>query len=150
MSKQSNFQRTGMILALVLFFCGALAQTGVSFAKTLPLTAKLQDKCAATTDAAIVADIKAQIKADKRFKSIRKRIQINSVGHVVTLRGKVFTSNQSNALVKLVRASNCVKQAINKLKVLDFSDCDIGQKLCPGGICAPKGLPCPQGKKKRR
>ena len=146
MSQQSLPRRTALVLALLLFLCGALSETFFVSANARPLppvTEKVQDKCATTTDAEIVADIQARIKADKRFKNLGKRINVSSSNHVVTLRGRVRSSGQRNAVIKLARATNCVKRVINKLYQL-FADCDPLQKTCPGGVCVAKGAPCPQ------
>jgi hypothetical protein len=144
MPRHSTLWRTVLVLSPIMFLCGAVATTGVSSAKALPLifSAEVAQRgCAATADADIVAAIQEKIKADKRFKDQWPHINVSSKNRVVTLGGWARGRAQVQALVRLARTTKCVRRVVNKLWDHLTGGCDAGQKEC-GDTCIDKNDTC--------
>lgn len=142
MPRQSILWRTALVLAPILSLCGALANTGS--VKALPLTfstAAVQSKCAATTDAEIVAAIQEKIKADKRFDGRRNKFNVSSRNRVVILRGAAWSRAEIRDLAKFASTTKCVRKVNNKIMLGEQGGCPAGLKQC-GEICIGKDEDC--------
>src|SRR3954466_5209942 len=99
------------LMALSLLLGGAVATTDTGLAKTPPQTAvssRAQKPCTATTDAEIVVAIQGKIKADKRFDTQWKHINVSAIKRVVTIAVWVNGRVQYNDLLKYARTTKCV------------------------------------------
>jgi hypothetical protein len=144
MLRQSILWRTALVLSPILFLCGTLAETSVGYAKTPRFTvsaAAVQARCAATTDAEIVAAIQEKIKADKRFDGRRNTFNVSSRKRVVTLRGEAYSKAEIRDLGKLALTTKCVRKVNNKVMWGKQGGCPPGLKEC-GEVCIGKDEDC--------
>jgi hypothetical protein len=126
----------------MLVLCIALTITGVGSTRT-PLSVSaaegVDNPCAATTDAEIVAAIHAKIKADQRFNDQWKKINISSTNRVVTVSG---WTRQPNTLLAFAKNTKCVRRTVNHLTKSKFRvGCENTQKQC-GDICIDRSEQC--------
>ncbi|HEX8162058.1 MAG TPA: BON domain-containing protein [Pyrinomonadaceae bacterium] len=136
--------RTTLAFSALLFLCGGLAPTGAGSARALtppPAAATAQGKCAATTDAEIVAAVQEKIKADKRFDDQWRHINVSSRDRVVTLAGWAKGRVQVSDLIKLARTTACVRRVVSKLNPHMTVGCGPGQRPC-GDTCIAKTDTC--------
>jgi osmotically-inducible protein OsmY len=144
MPQHVTFRRATLALSALLFLCAGIATTGVGSARALPwppLAAAAEGKCAATTDAEIVAAIQEKIKADKRFDDQWKHINVSSRNRVVSLGGWAKGGVQVSDLIKLSRATACVKKVVSSLRPGIKVGCGPGQRPC-GDTCIARTDTC--------
>lgn len=106
--------------------------TGAAFAQT---------DCSKTTDAEIVAAIKAQFEADAEIKDQMQHVNISVKKRVVTLEGWLDGKKLIAKAVALAKKTNCVKRVKSRLKENGGGSCGPGQRPC-GGICIDRQSEC--------
>lgn len=136
--------RTALVLSPILFLSGTLEKTSVASTKASALTVSagaVQGKCAATTDAEIVAAIQEKIKADKRFDGRRHKFNVSSRNRVVVLRGAAYNRAEIRDLGKFALTTKCVRKVLNKVMLGEQGGCPGGLRPC-GDVCIGKDEDC--------
>ena len=120
-----------MATAFVVMFWSA----GAAFAQT---------SCSKTTDAEIVAAIKAQFEADAEIKDQMRHLNISVKKRVVTLEGWLDGKALIDKAVALAKKTTCVKKVTSKLKEKGGGSCGPGQRPC-GDTCIDRRSECTIG-----
>lgn len=114
--------------AFVVLFWSA----GATFAQT---------GCSKTTNANIVAAIKAQFEADPEIKEQMRHVNISVKKRIVRLEGWLDGKVLMDKAVALAKSANCVKKVINLLKESGGGSCGAGQRPC-GDSCIDRRSEC--------
>ncbi len=123
--------RMMIVMAFVLLFWSA----NENFAQT---------NCSKTTDAEIVAAIKAQFEADEEIKTQMSHVNVSVKKRVVTLEGWLDGKALVDKAVALAKKTNCVKKVISVLKEKGGGSCGPRQRPC-GDTCIDKRSECTIG-----
>ena len=114
--------------AFVVLFWSA----GATFAQT---------GCSKTTNANIVAAIKAQFEADPEIKEQMRHVNISVKKRIVRLEGWLDGKVLTDKAVALAKSASCVKKVINLLKESGGGSCGAGQRPC-GDSCIDRRSEC--------
>ena len=114
--------------AFVVLFWSA----GAAFAQT---------GCSKTTNANIVAAIKAQFEADPEIKLQMRHINISVKKRIVRLEGWLDGKVLMDKAAALAKSANCVKKVINLLKESGGGSCGAGLRPC-GDTCIDRRSEC--------
>ena len=114
--------------AFVVLFWSA----GAAFAQT---------GCSKTTNANIVAAIKAQFEADPEIKAQMRHINVSVKKRVVRLEGWLDGKASIDKAVALAKTAKCIKKVINLLKENGGGSCGAGQRVC-GDTCIDRRSEC--------
>ena len=107
-------------MAFVVLFWSA----GATFAQT---------GCSKTTDAEIVAAIKAQFEADPEIKDQMRHINVSVKKRVVKLEGWLDGKASVAKAVALAKKTKCVKSVVSRLKEKGGGSCGAGLRPCGDG-----------------
>ena len=125
--KKLNIQMMIATAFVVLFW-----SAGATFAQT---------GCSKTTDAEIVAAIKAQFEADAEIKTQMQHVNISVKKRYVKLEGWLDGKALVDKAIALAKTVKCVKRVTSKLKESGGGSCGPGQRPC-GGTCIDRRSEC--------
>src|SRR2546423_6645596 len=108
MLNRSNAERTVLGLSLALLFVAGLFASCTS----RPRTPGAQD-CAKISDRRLVKNFKKRVRAERQFDNQRRHINVSIRDRVVTLEGRVSSTDASAALEKYAYELGCVTKVEN-------------------------------------
>ena len=100
-----------------------------------------QTGCSKTTNANIVAAIKAKFEADPEIKEQMRHVNISVKKRIVRLEGWLDGKILMDKAVALAKSAKCVKKVINLLKESGGGSCGAGQRPC-GDSCIDRRSEC--------
>jgi osmotically-inducible protein OsmY len=141
MRGKSTVRTMAAAFVVVLFLSMSALAKGADKKPKVEKSAASQTDCSKTTDAEIVAAIKAQFEADAEIKNQMRHINISVKKRSVKLEGWLDGKALIEKAIALAKQTKCVRKVTSKLKENGGGSCGPGQRPC-GDTCIDRRSEC--------